>query len=480
MSSSQSQEAVVEIKEDLTHLDERKRPYYFQLDVLKAIAIVFVVMDHSLTWTIKGSIGSLFWERLSMPFFLIVMGFNMGISFKYSGASKLREFYTLDYFKRKVVRYIFPFLVLYMGSILLGIYYGYIDTSEYLLLGYLPFWGPGNWFIPLLFGSIFVFPIVYWAFKKQPKLTIVLCFLSEITLQLIMYIWFPYPIETRLEGFIVSAIRVNILFFLPAVAIGLWFSEGNDLFAKRNWFVPVYALISFIFMVDYTTHILQNIPSLLGQSFTLIDTIIRGDYTLLFYGYAAFFVLVAMKIIPQKAHGHVQLFIQKIGKASYHILLFQIFWMSIVYWNTSHEATYYHEIPEFAAIFGWSTPLYYIPFYLVNLTISLTGGLIWYEGERRANARGKPWWQHVWMKRAYYLFGAFLSIILMGSLIGIVSELSGLNAWQRAHGPYFILNEYTGPGFMANFIIILLCIGITMILMYKAFTMDDESIQELL
>ena len=41
-------------------VSEKKRPYYFQLDVLKAIAIILVVMDHSLTWEIKESIGSLF------------------------------------------------------------------------------------------------------------------------------------------------------------------------------------------------------------------------------------------------------------------------------------------------------------------------------------------------------------------------------------------------------------------------------------
>ena len=476
MSDSQPQPILDEIEDELSDEEEEKRPYYFQLDVLKAIAIIFVVMDHSLTWAVKGAIGSLFWERLSIPFFLIVMGFNMGYSFRYSGASRLRDFYTFDYFKKKFVRYVFPFLVLYMGSILLGLYYGYIDTGPDLLLGYLPFWGPGNWFIPMLFGSIIVFPVVYWAFKKQRILTMILCFLSEIALQLILTIYFPNPYASRLVFFFVTAIRVNILFFLPAVALGLWFSEGHDLFAMRNWFVPVYAVISFIFMVDYTTHIIQNSPTILGQSFALIDTIFHGDYTLLFYGYAAFFVLIAMKKLPQKAYGTISTFVQKIGRASYHILLFQIFWMSNVYWNTSHEATYIHEIPEFAAIFGWTTPLMYIPFYLMNLTISLTGGLIWYEAEQRANSHGKPWWQHVWMRRTYYLFGAFMSFILMGTLIDIVSEISGLNAWQREHGPYFILNEFTGPGFMANFIVILFCIGLSMTLMYKAFTMDDESI----
>ena len=95
-----------------------KRPYYFQLDVLKAIAIVFVVMDHSLTWEIKGSMENIFWERLSIPFFLIVMGFNMGLSFKHRGTVHLKDLYTREYFSRKVVRYVFPFLVLYMGFVL--------------------------------------------------------------------------------------------------------------------------------------------------------------------------------------------------------------------------------------------------------------------------------------------------------------------------------------------------------------------------
>jgi len=390
MSTKESHESNNDYEHDSEKFSDKKRPYYFQLDVLKAIAIALVVMDHSLTWEIKGSIGSLFWERLSIPFFLIVMGVNMGNSFNYRGFTSLRELYSEEYFKRKVVRYIFPFLILYMGSILLGLYFGHLDSSEYLLLGYLPFWGPGNWFIPLLMGSILVFPLIYWAYRKQPILTMILCFFSEIILQFIMYLWFPSPSDSALDAFIVTAIRVNVLFFLPAVALGLWFSEGYNPFSKRNWFVWIYAVISIIFMVDYSTHYLQNMSSVIGEIFLLIDTIIRGDYTLLFYGYAAILVLFGMNILPQSANGRTQLFIQKVGKASYHILLFQIFWMSIIYWNTSHESIYNHEIPQFATLFGWSTPLFYIPFYLINLGISIAGGLLWYEVENRANSYGKP------------------------------------------------------------------------------------------
>ena len=74
-----------------------KRPYYFQLDVLKAIAIAFVVMDHSLTWEIKGSLGSIFWERLSIPFFLLVMGFNMGLSYTLVLATRMSSSSILRY-----------------------------------------------------------------------------------------------------------------------------------------------------------------------------------------------------------------------------------------------------------------------------------------------------------------------------------------------------------------------------------------------
>ncbi|MCJ7817341.1 MAG: acyltransferase [Candidatus Thorarchaeota archaeon] len=387
------EEIEVELEQSIE--PEPKRPYYFQLDVLKAIAIMFVVMDHSLTWEIKGSVGSLFWERLSIPFFLIVMGFNMAYSFKYSGATTLRELYSWEYFKGKIVRYVLPFAVLYMGSILVGMLTGLWTFNEYTLLGFLPFWGPGNWFIAVLFGSIVVFPLVYWLFKKQPVLTLILCFLSEIVMQGVMYIWLPYPIDSAMEGFLTSAIRVNVIFFLPAVGLGLWFSEGYDLLSKKNWFMFLYYPISFIFMLDYSTGIISGLPNAVGQGFTFIQDYIRGDYTLLFYGYAAQLFLYAMFLLPPKPSGKVHRFVQRIGRASYHILLFQIFYMSIVYYAISIDASVMHEIPDFALILGWPSDLLYIPFYLINLTICVGGGLLWVEAEKRAASREKPWYQHV-------------------------------------------------------------------------------------
>lgn len=365
-----------------------RRPYYFQLDVLKAIAIAFVVMDHSLTWEIKGAMGSVFWERLSIPFFLIVMGFNMGASFKYRNTKSLRELYSIEYFIRKTKRYVLPFIILYLMSIILGLVLGHLDTSIYLLLGYLPFWGPGNWFIPLLFGSILVFPLIYWLFDRRPLVTIGLCFLSELLMQFIL--WYLYPAASSIyDWFIISAIRVNILFFLPAVGLGLWFSKNYDVRNRHNWFVYPYLAFSEFLMLDYSTQFLSSGSGVIGQTMSLIQNFIKGDYTLFFYGYAAYFFLVTFTLLPQTASGAVQKFIERVGKSSYHILLFQIFWMSIVYWSISQTAVVNHEIPDFAAILGWPSVWFYIPFYLLNLSVSFAGGLIWYEVENRILYRSK-------------------------------------------------------------------------------------------
>jgi len=58
--------------------------------------------------------------------------------------------------------------------------------------------------------------------------------------------------------------------------------------------------------------------------------------------------------------------------------------------------------------------------------------------------------------------------------IQFVSDVSGLTAWSQQHGPYFVLNEFTGPIVMANFIFILFFIGLSMLFIFKAFAASEE------
>ena len=165
-------------------LDEKislKEDTFFQIDFLKALMIFLVIFDHYVYWDVKNEIGVALWERISIPVFLVILGFNMGLSFRAQGAKSLKQLYSWSYFKKKILRYVVPFLILYGASTFIGLFmYGFDFIAMYdnqfypghgvinLFNFILPFWGPGNWFIPVLFQSILVVPLIYWAFSKKP------------------------------------------------------------------------------------------------------------------------------------------------------------------------------------------------------------------------------------------------------------------------------------------------------------------------
>ena len=344
-----------------------KPHHFFQVDALKALAIAFVIFDHSRPITIYSITAAPFWERISIPLFLLIMGFNSGLSFKRSGAITLKELYSRSILKKRLKRYFLPFLFLYAGSWLLGIYFNALDFSVYTLIGWLPFWGPGNWFIFVLFTSVFVLPLVYRGFISHPKLTLLLCFLSELALQFVLFAFIPMPIQSYEAGFVAGLIRMNILFYLPAVGMGLWFSEGYDIMEKRNRFMWIALPLSILYMTAYTFFEFR-VQIVEGD---IIHSLIWGDYTFLLYPYSAFLFLFALEFLPAEPSGRISRFIARIGKSSLHIYYFQIFYMSIMW----YLFTYSQEG------FGSEIALYII-YYLVNLAVCFMGGLIWYEASR--------------------------------------------------------------------------------------------------
>ncbi|NHJ12683.1 MAG: acyltransferase [Candidatus Thorarchaeota archaeon] len=448
---------------------QSERRNYFAIDALKAFAIALVILDHSLTWDLKHAIGGPFWERTSIPFFLIIMGFNMGLSFRRSGATTLRELYSRAYFRKKFLRYVAPFIVLYAGLTILGLLFDSVVLSQYVLLLLPPFSGPGDWFIPVLITSIFVFPLVYKGYTTHPKITVSLCFISELLFGVFLFfnaplVWngLSYAYPSPEVAFLVSAVRLNILFYLPAVGLGLWFSSDYDIKSKHNRFMWIAFPLSLAFTFAYQ---FLDLRVQIADS-TTIHRLIWGDYTLLMYPYVALFFLLAMKYLPDMAKGRTSKIIAQIGKASYHILLFQIFYFSIWY--------HFYDIQNV----GFVTPAHHLVFYLVNVTICFAGGLGWYYLERRATTEKHSWWDHPWMLRARYLGMAGLSLILMTALIELVGIISGIAGWAEHNLPVWVLNERTGPIVILDFVIILFFLGLCILFLWKAFESGEEEIPE--
>jgi hypothetical protein len=365
---------------------------FFQVDLLKAAMIFLVIFDHTVPWDpLKDSMGVALWERISIPVFLVLMGFNMGLSFKRTGETSLKKLYSWKYFKNKFWRYIFPFLVLYAISTIIGliiygfnleamwygqhydIHYGYWRWDvAHLLIGILPFYGPGNWFLPVVFWSILIMPLLYKAFSGKLKwsiLALILCFVIELSIHLAVFFLLIPNVTSWPEFYLYYNFIVTTPFFmLSAIGLGLWFSRDHKIFAKQNLFMWILFPLSLIYL-------LFNIFR--GFDFTYM----YGDYHLFVFPYSAFLVLIALKLIPKKVNNNNLLVkgIKTISKSTYHILLAQILYFGIVIsiWGDHYGAS-------IIGINSGYEPLAVFLYLLVNWVICIPLGVLWWYGETKA------------------------------------------------------------------------------------------------
>lgn len=286
----------------------------------------------------------------------------MGLSFKQKdGNLSLGDLYSKDYFTSKYYRYVVPFFVLYFASTVVGLYLQALDSFyPAMFIGFLPFWGPGNWFIPVLFQFVIIFPLLYKCFSMKPKLTVFLCFASDLFFQLLYYfIFHDAPAELRLayRAFILC----SIMFYLTAVGFGLWFSKGYEMKSKRNLFIWILLPLSVAYLIAY-------------QFFDFRFEFISGDYNFLVFPYSAFLFLLGMRFLPKNPQGKIAKVISTIGKSTYHILLFQILYFGISY--------YFFPFYSIEAVGEGFYLLYYVQC-AVNFIICIPAGVTLYAFEKK-------------------------------------------------------------------------------------------------
>ncbi len=364
------------IKSDEIEIKEKR---FFQVDVIKVVMIFLVIYDHTIPWVIKGELGVALWERISIPVFLVIMGFNMGLSFSKMEDKRLRKLYSWRYFKKKFWRYIYPFIVLWLVSSFIGLAINGFDFSalnqyeeggwdfDHLFIGIMPFWGPGNWFLPVIFWTILLLPLLYKGFSGKliwRILTLLLCYAVELALQLALFNIFDQYTFPTWEAYFEFRywyyfIVTTPFFMLSAIGLGMWFSKKPKLFAKQNLFMWILFPLSLYYLIQY-------------QFFDLRHDFIRGDYNLFVFPYSAFLVLLAIKLLPNRWDNWFTKIFSTIGKATYHILLTQILYFSVV---ISLYGDHYG-----ASIFGINTSynLTILIYLCINWAICIPFGVFWY------------------------------------------------------------------------------------------------------
>lgn len=363
----------------MSHANDR----FLEIDLIKAMAIILVIFGHTFSYVqqstgtimpaTQGTMSILSLEGLSLnqvltkwmtytglsthqvvPIFIVLMGHNFGRSYARNKYISLIQIYSIDEFVKRFKRLLVPFAVAFISSIIIGIiillltgnwvlYFG-----PYLLTGFLPINGPGNYFLSIVFEFLIIFPLMYIAYRQHPKLLIGSSFLCAFIFELL-----------RPSSGIYS---ISIIRFLPLITLGLWISTDYNLFAKRNlWLLPLgifsgfYIVLVNQFEYNFAIFGINFIPYVKSQN------LFACFYTVLL-------VLIGIQVLPKSDRWPCISIVALIGKASYHIFLVQIIYFGV----NKYFHTHYHSIRDIFTIGN-------VEVILINLAICIIIGVIFYK-----------------------------------------------------------------------------------------------------
>jgi hypothetical protein len=191
--------------------------------------------------------------------------------------------------------------------------------ERHLYWGITPFWGPGVWFIPFLFQTILIMPIIYKGFSGKTiwaLLTLVLCITINIITSLIMFLYFG-EVGSAEEWRTMTFFYMTIFMYIGGIGLGMWFSRNPKLFSFHNLFMWIVFPLCAYYIYQFQFHDFEI-------------EFLRSDYNIIFYTYTAFIFLVVLLIFPNNPKNFLAKGIAWIGKSSYHILLVQIFYFGLM------------------------------------------------------------------------------------------------------------------------------------------------------
>ncbi len=246
----------------------------------------------------------------AVPVFMILMGFNGLQSFlkrKGDHPATLVAAYSSGRLAAKLRRLLIPFCMLWLSSLFLGLLRGDVYVGPLLLVGYLPYTGPGNYFIPIAVEFTLLAPFLYWAYSRRSVVTMAAIVICDLGFELAA----PYMPLLHAAPFLYSAC---ILRYGVAIALGMWIAGGEEVFSRRNWFVLPYAAMGFAYLM------LSR-----ATGFGLPFLPMWGTQNLASFGWALLLVLLALKVLPAlNLPSKVTAMLARLGQASYAIFVLWI------------------------------------------------------------------------------------------------------------------------------------------------------------
>lgn len=345
---------------------------YLQIDILKAFAIISVLLLHSLAIIFFHSDLMIFkiiiplTIVIAVPLFFVLMGRNAGASFKRKNLNSFKSIFTNDYFKARFMRIVFPIIIVGIVSAVCGfilgknMYFGILTV-----LGHFPFpygYDWGNYFVSITIQFIFIFPFLYYLYTKSPKMMLIVSFAVNLIFELFANTNQVFANDSYIY-------RASIFRYLFVISLGLWVMDKVDSDTEVSKFLLKYKLV-LIGLLLSVLFILLN--SLLGWFVPYLQQAWQ-PHNLFSAFYPLIICVVGLKYLPKKASNKTWNYIAHIGKASYHIFLVQI-----IYFAAITPFIFDNNL-----LWGSMSPILTIVIILSNVVVSLILGLIFFSLESK-------------------------------------------------------------------------------------------------
>ena len=159
---------------------------------------------------------------------------------------------------------------------------------------------------------------------------------------------------------------LNMAVFILPYIVNVFYSPKN-----KNWFIWILFMMSGTYLIFY-------------QYGGLRYLLLTGDYHFLVYPHSAFIVLLFLKMIPKKSHFVLLKGFAYVGKATYHILLTQIFVYGIMLSTTFGE--HYFQGDLMNHYLGGDLSQYNLAVWIYTMimwVICIPIGILWYLIEKK-------------------------------------------------------------------------------------------------
>lgn len=292
--------------------------YYDQIDIIKGIAIICVLILHILPSVWSNAPVVTLTISQCVPIFFFIMGLNGAMSFKRKNLLNLDELYSLTYFKKKFLRLLPSFFLIYLLAVLLCVLTNTNIQFDYMyLLAMMPhgdnWFLPGNYFITITFQFVLFFPLIYYFYEKYGKNN---ALIWGFLINLLFEIFASFTSLYQLYPYLYSA---NILRYLFIIILGTWIVDVFDINDLKSLFSNNIFKIGLIMSFIYVLIVILNIQ------LPYIVPIWTTSKLFIFF-YTTLICALGFKYLPTYSESEfsIQKTLGYFGKASYHIFLIQM------------------------------------------------------------------------------------------------------------------------------------------------------------